>query len=144
MKCLWESPKALPISRAAVALTAFALSSASLFCRAQSLAQANSVLPIAPSALRLTKAAASTGSVSISSPATASVNGTVTDTNGALIPGATVEIDSSTPDDTQTVLAGNDGTFQLNALKPGVTYVVHLGTDGAAAWTSEPIILQPQ
>jgi hypothetical protein len=31
----------------------------------------------------------------------------------------------------------------LNALKPGVTYVVHVSSDGAATWSSEPIILQP-
>jgi hypothetical protein len=41
------------------------------------------------------------------------------------------------------VTAGDDGTFQLNALRPGVTYVIRVSADGAATWTSEPIILQP-
>src|SRR6185437_8047051 len=138
-----KSANALQVCRAAVAVTALAMSSASFLCEAQNLAAANSVLPIAPSALLLTKASSS-GSGNASSIASASVNGTVTDANGALIPGARVEIDSDTDEDSQTVQAGNDGTFQLNALTPGVTYVVHVGTEGAAAWTSEPIVLQPE
>ena len=138
-----KSANALQVCRAAVAVTALAMSSASFLCEAQNLAAANSVLPIAPSALLLTKASSS-GSGNASSIASASVNGTVTDANGALIPGARVEIDSDTHEDSQTVQAGNDGTFQLNALTPGVTYVVHVGAEGAAAWTSEPIVLQPE
>ena len=78
-----------------------------------------------------------------SSPATATVNGTVLDTTGALIPGAKVEIDSNGHDDSKEILAGDDGAFQLNGLKPDTTYVIRVSTDGAATWTSDPIILQP-
>jgi len=140
MKGRGQSPKASQVCRATVAIAAFAISSASSLCLAQDLAQASPVLPIAAPTLLLTKAA----STKTSPPASAVVNGTVTDSTGALIPGARVEIDSLTPQDSRTVQAGNDGTFQLTALKPGVTYVVHVGTEGAAPWTSDPIILQPE
>jgi hypothetical protein len=143
MKGIWKSAKASQVCRAAAVITVFAMSAASLLCDAQELAGVSSVLPTAPSALLSTETAASNGAGKPLPPPTASVNGTVTDTSGALIPGAKVEVDSITHEDSETVIAGDDGMFQSNALKPGVSYVIRVSTEGAATWTSEPIILQP-
>ena len=71
------------------------------------------------------------------------MNGTVLDTTGALIPGAKVEIDSNLHEESKEIVAGDDGTFQVNGLKPGTSYVIRISTEGAATWSSDPIILQP-
>jgi hypothetical protein len=143
MNGIWKSAKELPVCRTIVAITAFAMLSAGCLSEAQDLAARNSALPIAPSALLWTKVAVPPRAAEPSAPSTASVGGTVVDTSGALIPGAKVEVDSISHESSVTALAGDDGTFQLNALKPGVTYVIRVSADGAATWTSEPIILQP-
>jgi len=143
MNGIWKSTKTSAVYRAAVAVTAFAMWSAKFPCQAQNLAEANSSLPTAPSTLLLTETVASSGTGESVSPATASVTGTVTDTDGALIPGAKVEIDSITHEDNQAVLAGGDGTFRLKGLKPDVTYLIRVSTGGAAEWKSQPIILNP-
>jgi hypothetical protein len=143
MKGMWKNTKPLQVGRLAPVIMAFAVSMAGLPCKAQDMAEASTSLPIAPSTSMRTGAPASNGTGGALSPATASVNGTVTDTNGSLIPGAKVEIVSVTHDDSQTALAEDDGTFQFDTLKPGAAYVVRVGADGAATWTSEPIVLQP-
>jgi len=143
MKGIWKRSKESRVHGLAVVFTAFVLSMASISSEAQELTARSSDLPVAPSALLGSEMSASNGAGTAPSATNASVSGIVTDTGGALIPGAKVEIDSIVQTDSQTVLAGDDGTFQLNALKAGVTYVVRVSTDGAAAWTSEPITLQP-
>jgi len=142
MNGIWKRMKASPAHGLAVIFTAFALSVASISSEAQELTARSSDLPIAPSALRGSEISASNGAGTAPSATNASVSGIVTDSGGSLIPGAKVEIDSIMRQDSQTVLVGDDGTFRLNA-KAGVTYVVRVSTDGAAAWTSEPITLQP-
>ena len=70
-------------------------------------------MPSTPSALISGGMAGRGGSSAASSPATATVNGTVLDTTGALIPGAKVEIDSNGHDDSKEILAG-DGTARFS------------------------------
>ena len=60
---------------------------------------------------------------------TGSINGKVTDTGGAVLPGVTVEARSTVlPGPRESVTAG-DGTYQLTALPPG-TYTVTFSLDG--------------
>jgi hypothetical protein len=99
-------------------------------------------LPIAPSALIHPDNDSAKASAN-AAPQPACVRGTVEDSAGGLIPGAKVEIASVAHADSRTVLAGEDGSFQVNGLKPDEAYVVRVSTDGAATWMSQPITLKP-
>ena len=99
-------------------------------------------LPVAPSALIQADGDSMKMSSAVASQP-ASVRGTVEDASGALIPGAKVEVASVAHEDSRTVLAGEDGTFHVDQLKPGATYVVRVSADGAVTWMSQPILLQP-
>src|SRR4030095_15265404 len=48
-----------------------------------------------------------------------SIRGTITDPNGAVIPGASVRIVNSDTNESRTVLSGESGEFTLTALKAG-------------------------
>ncbi len=49
----------------------------------------------------------------------ATVNGTVTDTSGDLIPGADIVIDGPSPADHRAAVANDHGAFQFDNLMPG-------------------------
>lgn len=143
MKQIRSHTKYFQMYRPAVMITAIATLALGIKCHAQETASRQSFLPSAPSALLKAEMEAVSGGASSSSPATASVNGTVLDTTGALIPGARIDIVSDSHEDSKEVVAGDDGVFRLNDLKPGLSYVIRVSTDGSATWTSEPIVLQP-
>jgi hypothetical protein len=67
------------------------------------------------------------------------VSGTVTDTNGDIIPGATVQLDGASRTGQQTKTANDNAFFQFNGLKPGVTYHITVSAAGFDDWTSQPI-----
>lgn len=96
-----------------------------------------------PSALILAELGASEGTTAAISPTAASVNGTVTDDSGALLPGAKAEIETTAHDDSRTATAAEDAAFEFDGLKPNVAYVLTVTANGTGAWKSEPIILQP-
>lgn len=73
----------------------------------------------------------------------AEVNGTVTDANGDLIPGATVLLDGPDPSGHQTQTANDSGFFQFPGLKPGGPYRVTVTANGFQSWNSSPINLAP-
>jgi len=127
--------------RSATLVTVFAVSSFGVAV-AQEPSELHANLPMAPSALIGPEAGNSQGT-HVAAPDSASVSGTVEDANGALFPGAKVEADSAAPRNSRTVLAGDDGKFQLSELTPGDTYVIRVSADGAAPWTSQPIVLHP-
>jgi Carboxypeptidase regulatory-like domain len=54
---------------------------------------------------------------------TGDLTGTVTDSSGAVVPGAKVSLKSTTTGDARTVDANADGTYRLTFLKPGVYQV---------------------
>jgi len=71
----------------------------------------------------------------------AELNGTVTDANGDLIPGATVAVDGPDPSGHQTQVANESGFFQFAGLKPGGPYRVTVTANGFQSWNSQPIML---
>ncbi len=71
----------------------------------------------------------------------AELNGTVTDTNGDLIPGATVILDGPDSSVHQTQVANDSGFFQFAGLKPGGPYRVTVTANGFQNWSSQPITL---
>ena len=46
------------------------------------------------------------------------IAGTITDANGAVVPGATIKITNEATGEVRTTTAGDDGTFLVTALKP--------------------------
>lgn len=71
----------------------------------------------------------------------AELNGTVTDVNGDLIPGATVVLNGGDSSEHQTQTANDSGFFQFGGLKPGKPYRVTITANGFQSWTSQPITL---
>ncbi len=69
-------------------------------------------------------------------PQPGSMSGTVIDVNDDIIPGATVVLESSVPGDRRTVVANDNGAFQLENLKPGIPYHVTISAKGFINWTS--------
>ena len=75
-------------------------------------------------------------------PQPAHVAGTVTDTNGDLVPEATVVIETPSQNSRSTV-ANDNGFFQIDDLPPGVGYQVAVSAKGFANWKSPEIVLSP-
>ena len=57
---------------------------------------------------------------------TGTIVGNVTDTNNNAVPGASVVLDGPVPGGRRTVVTNDNGSFQLNDLKPGTPYRVIL------------------
>ena len=72
---------------------------------------------------------------------TGTLSGTVLDTNGDLIPGATVVVDDGKPADRRSVGAGDNGQFQFGGLKPGNAYRLMVSAPGFNNWTSSAMTL---
>jgi len=70
------------------------------------------------------------------------IAGTVTDTNGDIIPGATVTIESGSMGPRSTV-ANDDGFFEIDNLTAGTAYQVTASAKGFADWKSSTIVLSP-
>jgi len=74
---------------------------------------------------------------------TANISGTVTDVNGDLVPGATVVLDGSVPEDHRTIVANENGLFEFDDLKTGTPYHVTISAKGFVNWTSPDVVLKP-
>ena len=72
----------------------------------------------------------------------AHIAGTVTDTNGDIIPGATVTIEAGSVK-SQSVAANDNGFFEINNVSPGTTYQVTVSARGFTAWRSSTGMLVP-
>ncbi len=70
------------------------------------------------------------------------IAGTVTDTNGDIIPGATVTIEAGSVK-SQSVAANDNGFFEINNVSPGTTYQVTVSARGFTAWKSSTGMLVP-
>jgi hypothetical protein len=101
-------------------------------------------------------AAATTAAQQLDAPAPqpGTIVGTVLDSTGGVIPGATVVLeeqdhkgpDQKNPDDeneARRVLTEDNGFFKLDRVKPGIPWHVTVSGKGFANWTSNDIILAP-
>ncbi|MEO6392999.1 MAG: carboxypeptidase regulatory-like domain-containing protein [Pyrinomonadaceae bacterium] len=71
--------------------------------------------------------------VAASAQSTGEIKGTVTDTNGAVVPGATVEVTNDSTGEKKQVVAGDEGNYTVTKLIPGSYTVVATQTNFAAA-----------
>ncbi|HTB98901.1 MAG TPA: carboxypeptidase-like regulatory domain-containing protein [Terracidiphilus sp.] len=67
------------------------------------------------------------------------LSGTVTDSYGDIVPGATVAVDDGIPSDRRTTGAGDNGQFQFGGLAPGNAYRVTVSAPGFVSWTSSKV-----
>jgi hypothetical protein len=72
---------------------------------------------------------------------TAVVVGTVTDSDGALIPGASVTLTGQSAHDARAVTATSDGHFVINDVPAGITVHVTVKADGFGEWNSQDLVL---
>ncbi len=80
---------------------------------------------------------------SASSSATAEISGTVLDTNGDVIEGASVQLsEPGSPETLRQLSSGAMGQFDFANLEPG-TYVVTVSRKGMTTFVSKPIALRP-
>jgi hypothetical protein len=76
-------------------------------------------------------------------PRPASIAGTVTDLQNAVLSGATVILQGPAPSDRRVVVTNDNGFFQLQDVKPGVPYRVIISAKGFTTWTSPVVKLNP-
>jgi hypothetical protein len=67
---------------------------------------------------------------------TGSISGTVTDPNGAVVPGAAVRVTNTATNNSRDSTTGSDGTFAFQALPPG-RYKVEVTATNFAAYSAE-------
>ena len=76
-------------------------------------------------------------------PQTAVVAGTVTDSDGALIPGASVTLTGPSPLGAREVTASSDGHFVIDNIPAGITLHVAVKAEGFGEWKSQDLALAP-
>lgn len=81
--------------------------------------------------------------ISSPEPQTAVVTGTVTDADGAIIPGATVTLEGPGSGEHRVVAANESGFFELKEIHPAVSYRVTVNAKGFSDWTSPALVLTP-
>lgn len=75
-------------------------------------------------------------------PQPAEISGTVTATDGEVIPGATVVLEGA-GQTRQTALANDNGLFEIDHVMPGAAFELTITAQGFADWQSPPIVLPP-
>jgi len=121
---------ATAVLAASISITASGQGSSAAAQSAASQVSANNLLP-----------AGSASMPTAPDPGPAELNGTVTDLNGDLIPGATIVLDGADSSVHQTQVANDSGFFQFAGLKPGGPYRITISANGFESWTSPPITL---
>lgn len=95
------------------------------------------------SAQPASSAAAPIPSAPVSATQLGTINGTVTDAQDEVVPGAEVTLEGPDPDDSRKIVANDLGAFQFQGLKPSVSYRITIHAKGFVDWKSSPIILSP-
>jgi hypothetical protein len=72
----------------------------------------------------------------------AKIGGTVTDTNGDVVPGATITLDGPSGRDHRTTTADDNAGFEFNNLIPEVPYHLTVSAKGFADWKSSELLLR--
>ena len=75
-------------------------------------------------------------------PEPAHITGTVMDTNGDIIPGATITVYGAS-ESRQTTTSNDNGAFELDNINPGASYHMKVTAVGFVDWTSSKISLSP-
>jgi hypothetical protein len=88
----------------------------------------------------LASAVAACGQSTTATLATAAFHGHITDQTGALIPGATVTVNTASGALAGTAQADTAGAYEVRNLAPGI-YTVSVGFEGFAPFNSQPIAL---
>ena len=83
----------------------------------------------------------SSAQISAQDPDTAKIGGTVLDTNGSTVPGANILLEGPDRGDRQTLIADDNGAFQLSGLHPGTPYRVTIHVADFEIWKSQAIVL---
>ena len=78
-----------------------------------------------------------------SAPQPGKIMGTVIDVNGNPVAGAVLTLTNPDPADSRTVVTGENGFFQLDAVQPGNSYQLTVSAPGFADWKSPAIALAP-
>jgi hypothetical protein len=73
----------------------------------------------------------------------ADIMGTVTDTNGDTVSGATVVLKGPAQGDPRTLVTAENGFFQFHDVEPGIAYQISITAKDFATWTSPTITLEP-
>jgi Carboxypeptidase regulatory-like domain len=81
--------------------------------------------------------------ISAPEPQTSTIVGTAVDVNGDPVPRAQVNLEGPLPSDHAGVVANDNGFFQLEHLRPGVSYHITVGASGFADWVSPDVSLKP-
>jgi hypothetical protein len=76
-------------------------------------------------------------------PRSASIIGVVADTDGSIIPDATITAEGSAEKNRRAGTSTGDGSFVLEGLTPAVPYQIHVHAEGFLDWTSSTITLRP-
>ena len=71
------------------------------------------------------------------------ISGTVTDSEDAAIPGATVIVDGPASGEHRRLKTDETGSFELKDLDPAVSYRVTVSAKGFADWNSPALVLKP-
>jgi len=87
--------------------------------------------------------AAAAQKISAPVPQAGTIIGTVTDVRDDIVPNATVVLQGPVSSDQRSVMANDDGFFQLTNVRPGVPYHVMVSNTGFANWVSPEITLTP-
>jgi hypothetical protein len=85
--------------------------------------------------------ASESGETGPQSPGTGIISGTVLDTNGDVVPGATVTLSGSSGFQTRSVTSGSDGQFEFSGLPAGV-YKLSVARPGMSRFASTEIPLK--
>src|ERR1700761_4794776 len=87
--------------------------------------------------------AAAAQEITAPEPQTGTIIGTVTDVRDDIVPNASVVLQGPDSSDQRSVMANDDGFFQLSNVRPGVPYHVMVSNTGFANWTSPEITITP-
>ena len=72
-----------------------------------------------------------------------SINSTVLDVNGGIVPGATVVLHCQRPCEEQSTISSELGAFEFRNLDLGIPYTIGVSASGFKDWASAPIVLTP-
>lgn len=71
----------------------------------------------------------------------ATLNGTVLDATGAVIPGAKINLKNEASGDMRNGVSNNDGYFTFAAIPPG-RYTLNISKDGFSSWEAKGVVLE--